>query len=255
MVVIPECSASSTSCGQIQWMVDDALHSGIHVGLNVRIAGLADGDDTPVPESSVGLDDPPMIHDQGVGDDGVDGAILAADLGLAHAIADHLAAAEFHFLAVMGAVFFDLDKQVRIGKAHTIANSGAEHGGVGAAINGICHGSVLQLSLNFCVKAFDDAIARIRDQRYLACLPGLKTDRRSSRNVEPLAAGRVTVEIQRGVGLKKMIVRADLDRTVAGVGNAHGGRLAAFVENDVSVGDDDFSWDHGFLLNGSGYAR
>src|SRR5690606_2059537 len=68
--------------------------------LNVRIAGLADGGNTPVLQADVGLHDAPVVDDEGVGDDGVDGALGAARLRLAHAVADHLAAAELHLLAV-----------------------------------------------------------------------------------------------------------------------------------------------------------
>ena len=43
-------------------------------GLDVRIAGLADRRDAPVLDADVGLHDAPMVEDDGVGDDGVDGA-------------------------------------------------------------------------------------------------------------------------------------------------------------------------------------
>ena len=42
------------------------------VGLDVRVAGLADGGDAPVLEADVGLDDAPVVDDQRVGDQGVD---------------------------------------------------------------------------------------------------------------------------------------------------------------------------------------
>jgi hypothetical protein len=57
----------------------------------------------------------------------------AAQLRLAHAVADHLAAAELHFLAVDGVVLLDLDEQFRVGQADAVARGGAEHLGVGAA--------------------------------------------------------------------------------------------------------------------------
>ena len=52
-------------------------------------------------------------------------------LRLAHAVADHLAAAELHFLAVDGEVALDLDEQVGVGEAHAVAGGGAEHVGIG----------------------------------------------------------------------------------------------------------------------------
>ena len=68
-----------------------------------------------------------------------DGALLAARLGLAHAVADHLAAAELHLFAVNGAVFLDLDEQFGVRQAHPVADRGAEHGGVGLAVYFISH--------------------------------------------------------------------------------------------------------------------
>ena len=69
-------------------------------GLGVGIARLADGGDAAVLQADIGFDDAPMIEDQGVGDHRVHGAAGARDLRLAHAVADHLAAAEFHLLAI-----------------------------------------------------------------------------------------------------------------------------------------------------------
>ena len=49
----------------------------VDAGLDVGIAGLADGGDAAVLEADVGLDDAPVIEDQRVGDDGVDRALPA----------------------------------------------------------------------------------------------------------------------------------------------------------------------------------
>src|SRR3546814_15830189 len=54
----------------------------VDAGLDVRVAGLADGMDAAVLEPDIGLDDAPVIEDQGVGDTGIDGA-----LGIGHQIA------------------------------------------------------------------------------------------------------------------------------------------------------------------------
>ena len=115
--VTPAISASSTCCGQMKWMwvskppavrilpspaitsVPGADDDG-DAGLDVRIAGLADGGDFAVLQPDVGFDDAPMVENERVGDDGVDRALLVADLALPHAVADHLAAAELHLLAV-----------------------------------------------------------------------------------------------------------------------------------------------------------
>ena len=90
--------------------------------------------DAAVLQADVGLDDAPVVDDQRVGDDGVDRA-ARGDLRLAHAVADHLAAAELHLLAVGGEILLDLDDQVGVGEPHPVARGRAEHVGVGAALD------------------------------------------------------------------------------------------------------------------------
>ncbi len=46
----------------------------VDAGLDVRVAGLADAGDAAVLDADVGLVDAPVVDDQRVGDDGVDGA-------------------------------------------------------------------------------------------------------------------------------------------------------------------------------------
>ena len=105
----------------------------VDAGLGLGIAGLADGDDPAVLEADVGLHDAPMVEDQRVGDHGVDRTGRAGLLALAHAVADHLAAAELDLLAVDSAVLLDLDDEVGVGEAHLVADRRPEHVGVGAA--------------------------------------------------------------------------------------------------------------------------
>ena len=102
-------------------------------GLDVRIAGLADGGDLAVLEADVGFDDAPMVEDQRVGDDGVDRALPVGDLALPHAVADHLAAAELHLLAVGGEILLDLDDEIGVGEPHAVAGRRAEHVGIDGA--------------------------------------------------------------------------------------------------------------------------
>ena len=104
-------------------------HDG-HAGLDIRIAGLADGADVAFLDGDIGLHDPPVIDDQRIGDDGIGRALLVGGLGLAHAVADHLAAAEFHLLAIDGEILFDLDDEIGIGQPHPIAGGGTEHVGI-----------------------------------------------------------------------------------------------------------------------------
>ncbi len=106
-----------------------ADHDG-HAGLDIRVAGLADGADVALLDGDIGLHDPPVIDDQRIGDDGIGCALLVGGLGLPHAVPDHLAAAEFHLLAVDGEILFDLDDQIGIGQPHPIAGGGPEHVGI-----------------------------------------------------------------------------------------------------------------------------
>ncbi len=101
----------------------------VNAGLNVGIAGLADAADTAVLDADVGLDDAPVIDDQRVGDDSI-GAVFPVALTLPHPVADHLAAAEFHFLAVDGEIFFDPDDKIGVGEAYPVAERGPEHFGI-----------------------------------------------------------------------------------------------------------------------------
>jgi hypothetical protein len=64
----------------------------------------------------------------------------AGALGLAHAVADHLAAAELHLLAIGGQVALDLDPEVGVGEADLVAGRGAEHVGIGGAGDAGGHG-------------------------------------------------------------------------------------------------------------------
>ena len=133
IVVTPLASASSICCGQMKWMcesmppavriipspamisvpgADDDVDAGLHVG----VAGLAERGDAAGLDRDVGLDDAPVVDHQRVGDHGV-GDLGRDALALAHAVADRLAAAELHFLAVaagaQGVVVLDLDDQAR----------------------------------------------------------------------------------------------------------------------------------------------
>ncbi len=74
-----------------------------------------------------------MIDDQGIGDDGV-GHLGRYSLALAHAVANHLAAAELHLLAMDGKILLDLDEQLGVGKPHLVADRRTIHlriGGTG----------------------------------------------------------------------------------------------------------------------------
>ena len=103
-------------------------------GLDVRVARLADAEDQAIFQADIGFHDAPVVEDDGIRDDGIHHLGRAA-LRLAHAVADHLAAAEFHFFAVDRIVMLDLDEQFRVGQADAVALGGAEHFGIRAAGN------------------------------------------------------------------------------------------------------------------------
>ena len=114
--------------------------------LDVGIAGLADRGDASFLQADVSFDDAPMIEDQRVGDDRIDRAARVGYLALAHAVADHLAAAEFHLLAVDGEILFHLDDEIGVGQPHTIARGRPEHVGIGRAFHFNRHVSSPRLS-------------------------------------------------------------------------------------------------------------
>src|SRR5690606_19521636 len=99
----------------------------VDAGLDVGIARLADAADLAVADADIGLDDAPVVDDERVGDHRVDRPFGAAHLRLAHAVADHLAAAELHLLAIDREVAFDLDDEVGVGEADTVAGGWPEH--------------------------------------------------------------------------------------------------------------------------------
>ena len=167
-------------------------------------------------------------------------------LALAHAVADHLAAAELHLLAVDREIALDLDDELGVGEPHAVADRRPEHLGVGAAVDlhrlpfasrwrRVAFGRASRGSSRRCVErphhlageAVDDALARQRDQLDRARLARLEAHRGAGRDVEPEAARRGAIEGQRRVGLEEVVVRADLDRPVAGVGDRQRDRRAA----------------------------
>ncbi len=106
-----------------------------HARLNVRIAGLTDGADVAFLDGDIGFHDAPVVDNQRIGDDGVGRTLPVGDLALAHAVADHLAAAEFHLLTVDGEILFDLDDQIGVGQTHAVAGGGTEHVGINRAFD------------------------------------------------------------------------------------------------------------------------
>src|SRR6185436_4014440 len=104
--------------------------------LHVGIPGLADAGDPPLLDADVRLDDSTDVEHDRVGDHRVGGDAAAA-LALAHAVADHLAAAELHLLAVDRVVALDLDHQVGVGQADPVTGGGTVHLRVRVTVDGL----------------------------------------------------------------------------------------------------------------------
>ena len=217
--------------------------------LDVRVAGLADRGDASVPDADVGLDDAPVIDDQRVGDDRIHCAFRTRGLRLPHAVADHLAAAELHFLAVGGEVAFHLDDELGVREAHAIARRWSEHVRVRAAREPMSHGCSprgAQSSgpMTCPIEPEHATHPAQRHERDFARLSGLEADGRPRRNVQPVAAGLAAVEGERRIGFGEVEVRADLHRAVAAVGDRQRDGLRPGVELDVACRRENLSGNH-----------
>jgi hypothetical protein len=100
--------------------------------LNVRVSRFADRGDSAVLDPDIRFQDPAVIDNNSIGDHGVDG-FLGGSLGLAHPISDYFATPKFYFFSVNRRVLLYLDKQLRVGQAHSITGGWPEHLGVGVA--------------------------------------------------------------------------------------------------------------------------
>ena len=106
----------------------------VHAVLGLRVAGLADARDEPVLDADVALDHAEhRVHDHGVGDDQVQGALGGGGLGVGgHAVAHRLAAAVHHLVPVraLAHVLLDLYDEIGVGEPEPVAHGGAEEVGV-----------------------------------------------------------------------------------------------------------------------------
>ena len=99
----------------------DAFHG-------VGVAGFARAHNFAVFDAHVGFDDAQQgIDDGDVGDDQIEGAVLAAEpIAHAHAVAHGFAAAVDGLVAVVPEVAFDLDVKVGVAQADFVAHGGPE---------------------------------------------------------------------------------------------------------------------------------
>ena len=107
----------------------------VDAGLGVRIARLADGSNSALHQPNVRFVDAGGVHDQGIGNDRIDGTLGPGALALSHAIPDDLATAEFDLFAIGGEILLHLDEQLGIGQSHLVTGGGAIHVGISSAGN------------------------------------------------------------------------------------------------------------------------
>ena len=275
IVVTPDISASSICCGQMKWMCESmppavtimpspamiSVPAPITMSTPGWMSGLprlAELRDLPVLDGEVALDDAPPVDHQRVGDDGVR-RILRLALALAHAVADHLAAAELDLFAIDREVALDLDEEIGVGEPDAVADRGPEHLGVRAtrdlhraapALSG-GGGTTRRRALpverahHGAREAVHDAIAGERDELDHPLLTGLEADRRTGGDVQPEAPRRGAIERESAVRFGEVIVRAHLDRPVARVGDFERDRRAARVELELAFAGNDLAGDHG----------
>src|SRR5262245_34246084 len=107
----------------------------------------------------------------------------------------------------------------------------------------------VQVAHNGLAEAEYTAAAGEWHQVDFAGLARLEAHRRAGSDIEAAAARLGAVELQGRVGLGEVVMRADLDRPVAGVGHGEGDGSAPGVELDVAVQSDDLAWDHWSFLS------
>ena len=237
IVVTPDISASSICCGQMKWMWrveaaggEDLALAGDDLGagadddgdarLDVGIAGLADRGDAPSFRPISALTMPQWSRISALVMTVSTAPCLLVIWRLAHAVADHLAAAEFHLLAIDGEILLDLDDEVGVGQPHAVAGGRAEHVGIDAARDSRSSRPSSSFPITSAAEAVDRrGCRRARPASTVARLARLEAHRGAGGDVEPHAARLLAVELQRRIGFEEMIVRADLDRPVAGVGD------------------------------------
>ena len=231
---------------------------GVDAILQARIASLADTADHAVAHADVRLEDAARVDDQGVGNDQVGGTGGARGARiLAHAVADHLAAAELDLVARNRQIALHLQYQLGVGQPHPIAGGGAEHAGVTDAAGRepgarpVVVGRRVALAVAVRCPVFirhrgnppsrTAASAAVRTVSSSSApstsplrpwhtrsppnaisvtkwrWPGSNRTAVPAGNGELHAVGAGAVEVQRAVHLKKVKMTAHLDRAVAGI--------------------------------------
>jgi hypothetical protein len=141
--------------------------------------------------------------------------------GLAHAVAQHLAAAELALVAVDGGVALDARDEPVSPRRTVVASGGAVDVGVVLARNRKAHG-LLPGSATNCTELG---------------LTGLEAHRRARGNVEAHGHGGARSKVSARLVSSEGVVAADLNGPVAGVGHREVGGAAALVQGELALGD------------------
>jgi hypothetical protein len=102
----------------------------------------------------------------------------------------------------------------------------------------------LQASHDFLIKPEDFSIARNRDQLHIAALARLKPDSGACSYVQTHPMSGVTVKIERDIGLRKVIMAADLHGTIPGVRNRQRDRLTVGIQDMFALSREQLARDH-----------
>ena len=97
----------------------------------------------------------------------------------------------------------------------------------------------VQRAANLASKAVNRAPTGIGARAPLPASARLETHGGPRCDVQPKAACALTVEDQSRVGLEEMVVRADLDRTITGVGHGDGNQGSARVQLELAFAGGD----------------
>ena len=229
-----------------------------NAGLHVGVAGFANRCNAPIPDRDVGLHYPPVIKNKSIGDHRINGTFATRTLRLTHSVSDDFPTPELHFFAVNREVFFHLNHQIGIGKAHFVPSCRPKHLRVFGASHYVRHSQSLSRSWEVVVamagrgqrahdsliKAIDQARASIGDQPNIPRLAWLEPDSSSCRDIQTKTEGGVSIKNERGVSLRKMIVAANLDWSVAGICNFEGNCCAVVIKDDLTCRRKNLAGDH-----------
>ena len=198
IVVMPEASASSRSCGQMRWTwqsiapavrilpvagddlggrADDQV--GVDAVHGVGVAGLAERDDPAVADADVGLDDAPVVEDDRAGDDRVRRALGAGGPATGPSTRGSPCRRRRRpRRRRRAAVLLDLDQQVGVGEPDPVAGRsgrrGRRSGGGPARSRGGVRSAVVERAGALAAQARHDPVAGERHQVDLAAMPGSK---------------------------------------------------------------------------------